>query len=84
MLHWVPSPSLAFVGARTGGPALPGDTERCIQNLRATHALMLAYAAQRRRAAADPVDSRYWKALESHALEKARAIRLTQPFPQLP
>jgi len=83
MLHWIPPPASAFVGARAGGPVLPGDTDRCVQNLRAMHALMLAYAAQRRRAAAEPADSHYWKAAESHALEKARAIR-TSGLPRLP
>lgn len=83
MLHWVPPATSAFVGARPG-PALPGDTDRCVQKLRAMHALMLAYAAQRRRAAEDPVDSRYWKAAESHALDKARALRMSAPFPRLP
>ena len=83
MLHWVPSPTLAFVGARTSGPALPGDTDRCVRSLRAMHALMLAYAAQRRRAAEDPVDARYWKAAEGHALNKARAIR-AEGLPPLP
>jgi hypothetical protein len=84
MLHWVPPPSLAFVGARSGGPALPGDTDRCVQSLRAMHALMLAYAAQRRRAADNPIDAHYWKAAERHALEKAGTIRATGTFPRLP
>jgi hypothetical protein len=75
MLHGMPNPTLAFVGARAGEPALPGDADRCVQTLRSMHALMLAYAAQRRRAAEDPADARYWKAAESHALDKARAIR---------
>ena len=83
MLHWVPPTASAFVGARPG-PALPGDTDRCVQRLRGMHALMLAYAAQRRRAAEDPVDARYWKAAESHALEKARALRTSGGFPTLP
>ncbi len=83
MIHWMPDPSLAFVGARSGSPALPGDTDRCVQSLRAMHALMLAYAAQRRRAAEDPADAHYWKAAEGHALDKARAIRAQglQPIP---
>ena len=58
MLHWIPAPAVAFLGARPGsGPALPGDPAQCVQSLRAMHALMLAYAGQRRRAAADPGDS---------------------------
>ena len=83
MIHWMPDPSHAFVGARAGEPALPGDTDRCVRTLRAMHALMLAYAAQRRRAAEDPADARYWKAAEGHALDKARAIRAEglQPIP---
>lgn len=84
MLHWVPPPALAFVGARTRGPALPGDVDHCVQQLRAVHATMLAYAAQRRRAAEDPVDARYWKAAEGHALDKARAVRNNRDFPKLP
>lgn len=48
------------------------------------HALMLAYAAQRRRAAADPCDAVYWKAAESHALDKARALRGQVGFSRLP
>lgn len=84
MLHWVPPTAVAFAGAKTPAPVLPGDTKRCVQTLRSMHALMLAYAAQRRRAAADPADSRYWKALEAHALEKARAIRAHGLYPRLP
>lgn len=84
MLHWVPPPALAFVGARHRGPAMPGDVDRCVEQLRAVHATMLAYAAQRRRAAEDPADSRYWKAAEEHALRKARAVRANRNFPRLP
>jgi hypothetical protein len=84
MLHWVPPPALAFVGARGRGPALPGDVDRCVQQLRAVHATMLAYAAQRRRAAGESTDSHYWKAAESHALGKARAVRASADFPRLP
>jgi hypothetical protein len=84
MLHWVPPTALAFAGARASGPALPGDTDRCVQQLRAVHATMLAYAAQRRRSAEDPVDARYWKAAESHALDKARAVRAQDGFARLP
>lgn len=87
MLHWVPPINIAFVGARDSqGPVLPGEPtiDRCVQSLRATHALMLAYAAQRRRAAEDSGDSRYWKAAEEHALDKARSIRADGLFPKLP
>jgi hypothetical protein len=84
MLHWVPQPSLAFVGARDRGPAMPGDVDRCVQQLRAVHATMLAYAAQRRRAAENPADAHYWKAAEGHALQKARALRTNRDFPRLP
>jgi len=84
MLHWVPPPALAFVGARSRGAAMPGDADHCVQQLRAVHATMLAYAAQRRRAADNPVDACYWKAAEGHALAKARAVRTSQDFPQLP
>ncbi len=85
MLHWIPAPAVAFLGARSESqPALPGDPRRCAQSLRAMHALMLAYAAQRRRAAADPGDSAYWKAAEAHTLSKARALRADVAFGRLP
>ena len=85
MLHWIPSPAVAFLGARpVTNPVLPGDPARCAQSLRAMHALMLAYAAQRRRAASEPFDSAYWKAAESHALDKARALRSQRGFGRLP
>lgn len=88
MLHWVPAPALAFVGARSGGEEGPADadtnTDRCVQSLRAMHALMLAYAGQRRRAALNPVDAHYWKAAGSHAVGKAEAIRVGGSFPRLP
>jgi hypothetical protein len=48
------------------------------------HALMLAYAGQRRRAAAEPGDSAYWKAAEAHALDKARGFRAQEGFIRLP
>lgn len=84
MLHWIPAPALAFAGARTE-PALPGDAPaRCAASLRAMHALMLAYAAQRRRAAVETVDAVYWKAAEAIALDKARGIRADQGFGRLP
>jgi hypothetical protein len=81
MLHSVPSPASAFVGARGDDDAV---ADRCVQSLRAMHALMLAYAAQRRRAADSPVDAHYWKAAERHALDKAEAIRREFEFPKLP
>ena len=85
MLHWIPAPTVAFLGARPGAdPVLPGDPTRCVQNLRAMHALMLAYAGQRRRAAAGPDDSAYWKAAEACALEKARGLRVREGFGRLP
>ena len=85
MLHWIPSPAVAFLGARSeAGPVLPGDPARCAQTLRAMHAVMLAYAGQRRRAASQPYDSAYWKAAESHALDKARTIRSQPAFARLP
>jgi ABC-type amino acid transport system permease subunit len=86
MLHWVPAPALAFVGARSGGESVASEanTDRCVQSLRAMHALMLAYAGQRRRAALNPVDAHYWKAAGSHALGKAEAIRVGGRFPRLP
>jgi hypothetical protein len=85
MLHWVPAPAVAFLGARTeASPALPGDPIRCAQSLRAMHALMLGYAAQRRRAAGEPSESAYWKAAEAHALDKARALRVKAEFGRLP
>jgi hypothetical protein len=85
MLHWIPAPAVAFLGARTETqPALPADPIRCARSLRAMHALMLAYAAQRRRAAAEPYDSAYWKAAEAHALDKARTLRADLAFGRLP
>lgn len=86
MLHWIPSPTVAFLGARANAdPVLPGDAPaRCAASLRAMHALMLAYAAQRRRAAGDTEDAVYWKAAESCALDKARNIREDLSFGKLP
>lgn len=86
MLHWIPSPSTAFLGARSSAPVLPGDAvaDRCVESLRATHALMLAYAGQRRRAAADPSNSAYWKAAEACALDKAKSLRVREGFARLP
>jgi hypothetical protein len=85
MLHWIPAPAVAFLGARSAiSPVLPGDPARCAQSLRAMHALMLAYAGQRRRAAADSYDSAYWKAAEAHALDKARVLRSQGAFARLP
>ena len=83
MLHWFPSPSVAFAGARASGAALPGEP-RSFAPSRAQHALMLAYAAQRRRAAAGTSDPRYWKAAAPVALDKARALRTASGFPELP
>ncbi len=83
MLHWFPSPSVAFAGARISGATLPGQP-RAFASIRAQHALMLAYAAQRRRAAAGPSDPRYWKAAAPVALDKARALRTAVGFPALP
>lgn len=85
MLHWVPAPAVAFLGARTENqPALPGDPARYAQSLRAMHSLMLAYAAQRRRAASEPYDAAYWKAAQAHALTKARTLRGDRAFGRLP
>jgi hypothetical protein len=85
MLHWIPAPAVAFLGARAeNAPVLPGDPARCAQSLRTMHALMLAYAGQRRRAAAEPTDAAYWKAAFSHPLDKARAYRLQPTFQRLP
>ena len=84
MRHWIPAPTVAFLGARPGlGPALPGDPSQCVQSLRAMHALMLAYAGQRRRAA-DEGDAAYWKAAEACALDKARGLRAREGFGRLP
>jgi hypothetical protein len=47
------------------------------------HALMLAYAGQRRRAAAEG-DAAYWKAAQVCALEKARGLRAGAGFARLP
>jgi hypothetical protein len=86
VLHWVPASTIAFLGARFGlkEPVMPGDPAQCAQSLRAMHALMLAYAGQRRRAAAEPGDAVYWKAAEACALDKARALRERDGFPRLP
>ena len=85
MLHWIPTISTAFLGARPeSNPVLPGDPARCAQSLRAMHALMLAYAGQRRRAAAEPADAVYWKAAEACALDKARLLRAREGFARLP
>lgn len=83
MLHWSPPASVAFAGARTSGAAVPGEP-RSFAPGRAQHALMLAYAAQRRRAASGPTDARYWKAAAPVALDKARALRIADGFPALP
>jgi hypothetical protein len=85
MLHWIPAPAVAFLGARTeASPAMAGDPQRCAQSLRAMHALMMGYAAQRRRAAREPSDSAYWKAAQPHALDKARKLRGQAGFARLP
>ena len=65
-------------------PGEADQTDRCVQSLRAMHALMLAYAAQRRRAADHQADALYWKAAERHALGKAEALRVDADFPKLP
>jgi len=77
MLHGFPAPTVAFQGAR-------GDTDACVRSLRAMHALMLAYAGQRRRAAVETADAAYWKASEACALEKARNLRAQAGFGRLP
>jgi hypothetical protein len=81
MLHWIPSPTVAFAGARAS-IAFPGEA-RSFSSPRGRHALMLAYAAQRRRAASGQADSRYWKAAAPVALDKARALR-AEGLPGLP
>ena len=83
MLHWIPSPSVAFAGARRSGATLPGEP-RADAPPRAQHALMLAYAAQRRRAAAGTSDPWYWKAAAPVALDKARALRTGMGLAELP
>ena len=45
---------------------------------------MLAYAAQRRRAARNPGDAIYWKTAQGCVLEKARALRNGAGFASLP
>lgn len=85
MLHWIPAPAVAFLGARSTEPVLPGDLPaRYAQSLRAMHALMLAYAGQRRRAALEPCNAAYWKAAEACALDRARALRAQLGFGRLP
>ena len=84
MLHWIPAPAIAFLGARPSSAVLPGDPAACARSLRAMHALMLGYAAQRRRAAVDPRDAIYWKAAQGCVLDKARALRANEGFIQLP
>lgn len=86
MLHGLPSANVAFRGARSTPPVLPGDPviEECIHSLRALHAQMMAYAAQRRRAAAEPVDADYWEAAEAQAIERAQAVRNSPGFRPLP
>ncbi|MEO6338404.1 MAG: hypothetical protein ABIO39_00065 [Caulobacteraceae bacterium] len=44
---------------------------------------MLAYAAQRRRAAA-ATDARYWKATAPYAVDRAKLLRARADFPTLP
>jgi len=85
MLHWIafPAPSLAFTGARTGPTALPGDPALPARSVRGSHALMLAYAAQRRRAALNN-DGRYWKASAPHAVDRAKRLRARTDFARLP
>jgi hypothetical protein len=83
MLHWLPPPVLAFAGARPAPAVMPGD-RRDTETSRARHALMLGYAAQRRRAAAEPADARYWKTAAPVALEKARRLRENKSFAPLP
>ncbi len=84
MLHWFPAPAVAFVGARSAGPVLPGDPVQAAPPPRALHALTLAYAAQRRRAAREGADAAYWKAAEGCALDRARALRAQAGFARLP
>ena len=84
MLHWIAFPSLAFAGARTGcGAALPGDPALPVPSVRGSHALMLAYAAQRRRAAA-ATETRYWKAAAPYAVDRAKLLRARDDFAVLP
>jgi hypothetical protein len=45
---------------------------------------MLAYAAQRRRAAVRSADAPYWKAAQGYALGRARELRAGAGFPSLP
>jgi hypothetical protein len=45
---------------------------------------MLAYAAQRRRAAAGSADSVYWKAAQAYALSRARELRCGRGLASLP
>ena len=84
MLHGLPASSVAFRGARDTSPVLPGDPTPLVETLRALHALMLDYAAQRRRAAADPEVADYWKAAENQALDRARELRRRAGFTVIP
>jgi hypothetical protein len=81
MIHWIASPSLA--GARPASIALPGDPALPTPSARGSHALMLAYAAQRRRAAARN-EARYWKVAAPHAVDRARQLRERMDFAVLP
>lgn len=84
MLHWIAFPALAFAGARTGGAAvLPGDPALPVPSVRGSHALMLAYAAQRRRAAVAN-EGRYWKAAAPYAVDRAKLLRARNDFAILP
>jgi hypothetical protein len=81
MIHWIATPSLA--GARAASVALPGDPAMPTPSARGSHALMLAYAAQRRRAAVRH-DARYWKMAAPHAVDRARSLRTRGDFAVLP
>ena len=82
MLHWLPPPAQAFAGARPAPAVFPGD-RRQFDTSRGRHAIMLAYAAQRRRAAVAE-DALYWKVAAEVTLEKARKLRTAQAFMRLP
>ena len=83
MLHWIAFPALAFAGARTGVVVLPGDPALPVPSVRGSHALMLAYAAQRRRAAFT-TESRYWKTAAPYAVDRAKLLRARNDFAVLP
>lgn len=83
MLHWIASSAIAFAGARRSTAALPGDPALPVPSVRGSHALMLAYAAQRRRAAA-ATDGRYWKAAAPYAVDRAKLLRARSDFATLP